>query len=367
MKKRTNGDINQNERTNNFNEKTWIRVISIVLCFVTVVVICLEVSLFMSNDKIEALQADLNAANAKMEALKEENKANASEIDTLQSDLLLTNQKLETLVTELLAEIDLLKEALNESREKEENLQNSLEILENKLTILENMNQSAQNEIEQLKTDIQKARIEIVGLKAEIERNHNNLDEKIRIYIDQGHNPTSYHNTGAFGNGVYEQDITFLIGCLLADLLKSDGRFEIQLSRPDMSVVLGTDNDSSVMARVEGAAEFGADYLISLHTNAFTANDANGIEVWVANETSESYSLGQDLLNGMLESTNLNNRGMQFDEELKILKYSPMPAVLLEMGFISNSEDAALLSEHPELFAQGIYNGILCYFGLLSA
>ena len=367
MKKRTDGEIHQNEKVKSSNEKTWIRIISIVLCFVTVVVVCLEVSLFMSNNKIAALQENLNSANQKIEALKEENKAAASEIDTLQGDLTLTNQTLTTLTTELLAEIDLLKDALNESKENAESLKSSLEILENKLTILENMNQSSQNEIEQLKGDIQKAQIEILALKAEIERKHYDPDEKIRIYIDQGHNPTSYYNAGAYGNGLYEQDITFMVGCLLAELLREDGRFEVQVSRPNMSVVLGTDNDSSVMARVEGAAEFNADYLISLHTNSVTSDDVNGAEIWVDNESSESYIFGQTLLNSMLESTNMKNRGMKFDEELKIIKYSSMPSVLVEMGFISNSEDAVLLSEHPELFAQGLYNGILRYFGLLSS
>ena len=370
MKKRTDGELHQDEKTKNFNEKTWIRVISIVLCFITVVVICLEVSLFVSNDKIEALQEDLNAANQKIEALKEENKLAASEIGTLQSDLALTNQKIEALAVELLAEISSLKDALNESKEKEESLKNSLEILENKLIILEDMNQSAQNEIEQLKTDIQKAKIEIIALKAMVDRYHNDnvtdTDDKIRIYIDQGHNPTSYHNAGAYGNGLYEQDITFLIGSLLAELLKADGRFEVQVSRSDMSVVLGTDNKSSVMARVEGAAAFNADYLISLHTNAFTTDSVNGIEAWVADESSESYVFGETLLNGMEETTNLRNRGIYLDPDLDILEYSTMPAVLLEMGFISNSEDAALLSEHPELFVQGIYNGILNYFGLIN-
>jgi len=37
----------------------------------------------------------------------------------------------------------------------------------------------------------------------------------IKIYIDQGHNPRSY-NTGAEGNGYFEQDITYRIGILLS-------------------------------------------------------------------------------------------------------------------------------------------------------
>ena len=49
----------------------------------------------------------------------------------------------------------------------------------------------------------------------------------------------------------------------------------------------------------------------------------------------------------------------------KIYCRFPSLSALLEMGFISNVGDATLLAEHPELFAQGIYSGILDYFGFL--
>jgi N-acetylmuramoyl-L-alanine amidase len=39
-----------------------------------------------------------------------------------------------------------------------------------------------------------------------------------------------------------------------------------------------------------------------------------------------------------------------------------MPAVLVEMGYISNEYDANLLNTRPELFAEGLYNGIINYF-----
>ena len=190
--------------------------------------------------------------------------------------------------------------------------------------------------------------------------------DKIRIYVDQGHNPAPYHNNGAEGNGLYEQDLTFDIGHLLAELLIEDGRFDVCLSRPDETTVLGTDNKSSLQARVDGAEGFDADYFISLHINSFTQDTANGIEVFVSNEGGESYGFGSCLLQGMIDSTNLRNRGMKLGSELYVLGNATVPAALLEMGFISNSEDAALLSEHPELFAQGIYNGILDYFESLN-
>ena len=318
------------------NTKLWIRVIGIALSVAMVAVICLGVALFTSNGKIAGLRTDLNGVNARLEALDAGNKASASEIAALKNLLALTDEE------------------LAQSKEKQESL-------ENRLAALENANQSAQDEIDQLKNDIANAREEIDSLKAQLRE----PGEKIRIYIDQGHNPESYHNSGASGNGLHEQDLTFVIGCLLADLLRSDGRFEVQLSRPNKSTVLGTDNNSSLMARVEGAAEFNADYLISLHTNAFTQASASGIEVYVANDSGESYVFGKALLDGLAESTSLRNRGMKLDPDLDILEYSAMPAVLVEMGFISNSTDAALMSDHPDLFAKGLYNGILDYFGLL--
>ena len=185
---------------------------------------------------------------------------------------------------------------------------------------------------------------------------------KIRIYIDQGHNPSPYHNTGAEGNGLYEQDVTLSIGLLLAEILREDGHFDVCLSRPDENTVLGTDNSSSLKARVDGATDFMADYFISLHINSYTQDTVNGIEVYVSDKDSESYIFGRSLLQSLVDSTGLKDRGMKKNADFYVLKNATMPAVLLEMGFISNAKDAAMLSRQPELFAHGIYNGILNHF-----
>ena len=62
--------------------------------------------------------------------------------------------------------------------------------------------------------------------------------------------------------------------------------------------------------------------------------------------------------------TNLRNRGMKLSPSIRVLKNATMPATLLEMGFLSNDQERALLLATPQLFAQGIYNGILDYFEL---
>ena len=197
--------------------------------------------------------------------------------------------------------------------------------------------------------------------------------QKIKIYIDQGHNPFSpthppSWNTGASNEalGLYEQDITYEIGMLLADLLAADDRFEVRLSRPTADTILGTDNDSALDFRVNDAAKWGADYFISLHTNSYSTSSVKGLEVYTANGDDEGYDLGYEILNELIQSTGLRNRGMRDGSDLRVLKNAKMPATLIEMGYINNEDDAKLLDESPELFAQGIFEGIQSYFDALE-
>lgn len=306
------------------------------------------------QQEIDGLQESKNAAEQRIDALEESRDAAVQQLDALKKSLDAAEQQ-----------IDALEESRDAAVKQLDTLRKSLDAAEQELDALKKSNAATEEELNALQESYAAALQEIELLKQQIEDLQNEpSEEKIRIYIDQGHNPSSYHNSGAVGNGLFEQDLTFTIGCLLAQLLEADGRFEIRLSRPTASTVLGTDNASSLEARVLGAQEFGADYFISLHTNAFESESANGIEVFVATEGSTSYAFGNSLLQGMLLSTNLRDRGMKLNPDLYVLKNATMPAVLLEMGFITNVGDSTLLSESPELFAQGIYNGILSYFNL---
>ena len=186
----------------------------------------------------------------------------------------------------------------------------------------------------------------------------------IKIYIDQGHNPQS-PNAGAEGNGLVEQDLTYEIGQRLATLLRSNGNFDVRVSRPTEETILGTSNASSLRIRVDEAHNFGADYFISLHTNASNNTSASGSEALVYSSPSIASELGKDILAWLNRLTGLRNRGIVNRPGLYVLRKTKMPAVLVEMGFISNPQDAALMNNSPELFAEGIYNGILQYTGLL--
>ena len=185
----------------------------------------------------------------------------------------------------------------------------------------------------------------------------------IKIYIDQGHNPRS-PNTGAEGNGYAEQDITYEVGRSLATLLRNNGNFDVRLSRPSADTQLGTSNASSLRARVDDANSWGADYFISIHTNASSSSSASGSEALVYSTPSISTNLGEDILDSLNEAPGLPNRGIKVRPGLYVLRKTNMPAVLVEIGFISNPYDANLMANNPQLFARGIYNGILDFFDL---
>lgn len=185
----------------------------------------------------------------------------------------------------------------------------------------------------------------------------------IKIYIDQGHNPVN-PNAGAEGNGLREQDLVYAIGQELYALLESDPDFEARLSRPTPETQLGTSGSTSLRARVDDANSWGANYFISLHTNSSVNPSFGGIEGYAYSTASEGFVFGEYLLMGVAEYTGLANRGMFTRPGLYVLRKTAMPAVLLELGFISNPSEAALLSSRPDLFARGIYAGMLRYFGL---
>ena len=185
----------------------------------------------------------------------------------------------------------------------------------------------------------------------------------IRIFIDQGHNPMG-PNTGAEGNGLWEQDVTYAVGTYLAKLLEQDPRFQVRISRPTPETILGNSNLTSLRERVYLANSWPANYFVSIHANANTNPAVNGTEVYAYQDFSQACWLAQHILNGLVEWTGIRNNGVRLNPSLYVLRKTAMPAVLVELGYLTNQADAQKLKENPQGFAQGIYAGLLSYFGL---
>ena len=185
----------------------------------------------------------------------------------------------------------------------------------------------------------------------------------IKIYIDQGHNPEGI-NAGAEGFGIREQDITYQVGHFLFDILSEDYRFTARLSRPTPQTTLGYSNTSSLKERVTQANTWKADYFISIHVNASENPDINGTEAYVSSANSAAWYFAQNIVSEIVRRTSTKYNGVFTRPSLYVLKNTKMPAVLVELGYITNYEDNQRMIDNPYQFAYGIYVGILNYLEL---
>lgn len=185
----------------------------------------------------------------------------------------------------------------------------------------------------------------------------------IKIFIDQGHNPQGI-NAGAEGFGYREQDITYPVGIYLRDILLEDGRFEARTSRNTPDEVLGTSNSTSLAARVNAANSWGADYFISIHCNASTNPAANGSEVYVYREGSTAAALARQVLDRIVEFVGTKDNGVRVNSSLYVLRRTQMPAILVELGYITNASDVQKLINNQYTFAYAIYVGLCQFLGL---
>ncbi len=181
----------------------------------------------------------------------------------------------------------------------------------------------------------------------------------MKIFIDAGHNHKGF-DTGAESFGLKEQDLTFEISKLLAEKLLKAG-ITVKLSREKKEDVLGTDLNSSLLKRCQMANDFGADLFLSIHTNAYRNEDANGTECYVYNKISDTFNLAEKISNSLSQKLGLLNRGVK-EGKFAVLKNTNMPAILIETAFITNKSDSEKFKTKQEEFAKAISDSIISYF-----
>jgi N-acetylmuramoyl-L-alanine amidase len=186
----------------------------------------------------------------------------------------------------------------------------------------------------------------------------------IKIFIDQGHNPSGYFNSGAEANGLFESEINYQVGICLQNLLDNDGRFETRVSRPSPYTILGYNNTTSLQERVRMANSWPADFFISIHCNSNPNPDIHGSEVYIYQYYTQANWLAQHVLKGIAQNVGTKNNGVREDPSLYVLRHTKMPAILVELGYLTSDIDAEFFYDDLCNFAYGIYTGLLSYFGL---
>ena len=141
--------------------------------------------------------------------------------------------------------------------------------------------------------------------------------------------------------GLLEKDITLDVALRLRDLLLEEG-WTVLLTREDDRDVSwrGSPDRVELQARCDVANQSGADYFISLHCNASVASTRAGSSIhWFKQADLE---LARSLEFALGESLGLGQGGLRRDG-FYVLRHTDMPAVLVEMAFLSNPREGSLL------------------------
>jgi N-acetylmuramoyl-L-alanine amidase len=216
------------------------------------------------------------------------------------------------------------------------------------------------------------------------------------ILIDPGHGgkdsgAIGVHSSKTGELRILEKDVVLAVSKRLYALLKAQ--------YPDKNVLLTRDDDRYLrleerteIANNVSLGEYEAIIFVSIHANAAFNRQAKGYEVWVLpadyrrelidagtmNEETrpiapilnvlleeeysiESVSLAQEVLAGFDEivGEETENRGIR-EESWFVVRKAKMPSILIELGYLTNREEAQLLADEQYLqkLAQGIYTGI---------
>ncbi|MCM3162608.1 N-acetylmuramoyl-L-alanine amidase [Metabacillus litoralis] len=174
------------------------------------------------------------------------------------------------------------------------------------------------------------------------------------ITIDPGHGGK---DSGAIGFGLQEKEVVLDVGLQVQKLLEAEGAKVIMTRKDDTFL------DLPERAAVANNAK--SSIFISLHINAATSESANGTETyWNGNyESAESKKLAEKIQNRLIEKLGTRNRGVK-DAGFYVIKYTKMPSVLAELGFISNEAEAAKLktAQFRKNAAEAILLGVLDYY-----
>lgn len=162
----------------------------------------------------------------------------------------------------------------------------------------------------------------------------------MKVCIDAGHGGT---DPGAVGlGGTREADVTLLAALSLRVQLELAGH-KVLLTRVN-SETLHINKKTDLALRANVANDAMCDCFISIHCNAAEDRSANGSETWHHPRSAEGKRLAKTIQTALVSAGGLRNRGIKQSAGLAVLRLTTMPAVLIELGFISNPEEEKLLS-----------------------
>ncbi|MBC7325886.1 MAG: N-acetylmuramoyl-L-alanine amidase [Moorella sp. (in: Bacteria)] len=183
------------------------------------------------------------------------------------------------------------------------------------------------------------------------------------VVVDPGHGGI---DSGAIGPGGTPEDrVNLAISQRLAEFL-SQGGAHVFLTRQDENVREGESGDDLV-ERVRLAGRVGADLFISIHCNAFDRRE-RGAQLFYDPQSPEGKKLAEAIQEGIRRRLG-NTERVPLSIDAFVLRSQEIPAVIVEVGFISNPQEEKLLADHhyQRQMAFAIYAGIVDYLAAAKA
>ncbi|MCL2436759.1 MAG: N-acetylmuramoyl-L-alanine amidase [Clostridiales bacterium] len=177
------------------------------------------------------------------------------------------------------------------------------------------------------------------------------------ILIDSGHGGTP-KDSGAIGpTGLREADAALTIANRVGAMLIEAG--------VNVGFTRTTDVNMSLQARSNMANRVKARYFLSIHINSATNPRATGTETFAFRSGGEGEKLANAVQRNLVSAIRLPDRGVKF-ANFHVLRETTMPAALVEVCFINNPQEEALLrkAEFIESAAQGIAAGAMEFLGV---
>ncbi|MHB8125718.1 MAG: N-acetylmuramoyl-L-alanine amidase [Desulfitobacteriaceae bacterium] len=188
----------------------------------------------------------------------------------------------------------------------------------------------------------------------------------VTVAVDPGHGGK---DTGAIGvSGSLEKNNNLQVSLYLADLLRGAGANVIMTRSTDTTPTGSKYSElPDLEARVKIANTAKADLFVSIHNDSFSNPNSNGTTTYYSSDSpfaAKSLILGQKIQAQVVKTIELSDRGVR-DAGFYVTRHTTMPAVLVELGFLSNPSEEKLLGipDFQKKAALGIYRGILTYRG----
>jgi N-acetylmuramoyl-L-alanine amidase len=188
------------------------------------------------------------------------------------------------------------------------------------------------------------------------------------IILDPGHGGP---DGGAVGGDILEKDVALQVSRYLKDYLQEQGALVLMTREEDVDLADPKTKGYSrrkvedLRNRITMINESEADLFISIHLNAIPSPRWRGAQTFYHRSTHEDNErvakFIQDEFRINLENTDRLAKSMN---SLYILKNAKIPGALVEVGFLSNPSERALLiqEEYQKKLAASIYNGIMRHY-----